>query len=289
MANKASRWLKDCGIGCALVGLVLIVVWVGGCLFLKQTFRGIGQAIESHEELIDRFGEIEGFAPPAHGAMAPDRVERFLAVRETLGEHQASIEAILAEIPGPDTESDEVARMLVKVFGILGDLIAAGGEYVNTRNQALLEQEMGLGEYLYIYSIAYYSWLGHDPEDGPERTVDGRRERLLGGDEDEEQDALCAPQSLRRRWRRTMSAMLDNQLAALGSEGPGDPWHERLTAEIARFDDEPRFVPWHDDLPPAIAAALEPYRDRFEATYNKTCNCFEVPPEEREMEWKWSD
>ncbi|MCP4654825.1 MAG: hypothetical protein GY856_05330 [bacterium] len=289
MSNKTSRWLRGCGIGCGLIVLVGLVLWVGGCLFLKQTFRGVEQAIESHEELIDRFGEIDGFVPPADGAMPSDRVERFLAVRETLGEHQATVEAILAEIPGPDVDSEDVAGILMKMFGILGDLIATGGEYVNTRNRALLEQDMGLGEYLYIYSTAYYSWLGYVPEDGPERTVDGRRERLLAGDEDEDQDAICAPQSLRRRWRRSMSAMLDNQLAALPPEGAGDPWHERLTAEIERFDDDPRHVPWHDGLPPAIAASLEPYRDRFEATYNKTCNCFEVPPAEGEMEWNWAD
>ena len=42
-------------------------------------------------------------------------------------------------------------------------------EFERNRADALLEHRMGLGEYWYIYSLAYYSWLKKDPGDGPSR------------------------------------------------------------------------------------------------------------------------
>ena len=37
------------------------------------------------------------------------------------------------------------------------------GDYVAARNEALLAQGMGLGEYTWIYALTYHVWLGHAP------------------------------------------------------------------------------------------------------------------------------
>jgi len=58
-------------------------------------------------------------------------------------------------------------------FGFTGSL----AEYLRERGTALLDQEMGLGEYLYLYSVVYYSWLGKDPGAGPSDVGDRWRSR----------------------------------------------------------------------------------------------------------------
>ena len=37
------------------------------------------------------------------------------------------------------------------------------GDYITRRNKVLLANEMGLGEYTWIYVTTYHSWLGHEP------------------------------------------------------------------------------------------------------------------------------
>ena len=53
--------------------------------------------------------------------------------------------------------------------------------------EALLEVGMGPGEYMYVYSVAYYSWLGKSPADGPSFTLVGddgdNQGRQVGQDE----------------------------------------------------------------------------------------------------------
>ena len=56
------------------------------------------------------------------------------------------------------------------VFGMVGNM----GEFTQLRNQALLDQDMGLGEYIWIYVLVYNSWLGHPPNQDYRRPVRGR-------------------------------------------------------------------------------------------------------------------
>ncbi len=169
---------------------------------------------------------------------------------------------------------------------VLGDLIFQVGSYLQARNRALLEQKMGIGEYVFTYSLAYYSWLGHDPEDGPEITVQG------GGDDGErgfqDADSPFSPRAVRRRHRRYLLPMLHAQLASLdGEHDPGgDPsWRSTLAREIRRFEDDPGRMMWQDGLPAPIRESLEPYRARLEASYSRTANCFELPLARHEAPW----
>jgi hypothetical protein len=141
---------------------------------------------------------------------------------------------------------------------------------------------MGPGEYLYIYSIAYFSGLGKSPADGPAF-------RLLGDDEDGVQgrpageDEFDVREGRREdvlaRLNEQLLPMLQRQLAALDETGDAvetDPWRQQLAAEIAAMETDRFRVPWRDGLPPAIKASLEPYRTRLEASYSPMCNPLEV-------------
>jgi hypothetical protein len=242
-------------------------------MYFKHLFRGVSAADASHEELTRELGEIDAYVPPADGIVPAPRLEIFLAVRESLTDEQEELEAGFARLPreeeleGPGNAVGKVMAGLEAV----GDLIAQVGAYVQARNDALLDGKMGIGEYAYIYSLAYCSWLGHDPGDGSQ----------IG-------DSPFSGQAVRRRHRRYVLPMLQAQLASLDGEGQPsvDPaWRSTLAQETRRFEDDPRRVMWQDGLPAPIRESLEPFRARLETSYSRTTNPFELPLAEHEAPW----
>ena len=119
------------------------------------------------------------------------------------------------------------------------------GHLYETRNQQLLEANMGLGEFTYIFAVAYNHRLLDEPEE----------EQLFG------------PTVTNRRVREALLSMLENQLEALHSEGGEATGTSRLEAEISLMRDDDRRVPWQDGLPPEIVEALAPYREELDALY----------------------
>jgi hypothetical protein len=164
----------------------------------------------------------------------------------------------------------------MEMLGSLGSMISPMGEYVAHRNRALLERRMGLGEYFHIYSMVYYSWLGHSPEDGPQI----RGERLLDDD-----DSPFGSRQVTRRYRRYMLSQLRNQLDLISSAG-SEEWRRTLERELQGFEANPGRIPWQHALPPDMEAALEPYRERCEATYHGATNFLEFPPRNGNN-WNW--
>jgi hypothetical protein len=159
------------------------------------------------------------------------------------------------------------------VLSGLGDLLTPIGEHVAERNRILLERRMPLGEYLYLYLVAYHSWLGHPPDDGPVITKDtGDRGQRIFGDE----ESTFGPQRVRRRYRRLLGSLLAHQLEALPGTAP-EGLRESLQEAVERLERDPDHVAWEDGLPPQIEAALAPYRARFQGTYSSVTNCFELP------------
>jgi hypothetical protein len=159
------------------------------------------------------------------------------------------------------------------------------GEFFRVRNQTLLASGMGLGEYTYIYVLAYYSLLGHSPEDGPE-------DAFVEFEAEERDDSgprvttsMAEDEYPFTRIRRDLITVLNNQLATLPPEGEDpvmDAWREELAAEIAALDEDPSRGFWPAGLPAAIAASLDPYRERLESTYNPFMNVFELSRNRRQ-------
>ncbi len=112
-------------------------------------------------------------------------------------------------------------------------------DFVDARNQALVDHGMGVGEYLYIYSTAYYSWLGKDPADGPDFAVsdagdgddhagpgESRRFRWTAdaGDKDPAEVRRRREAEVRRYLNRIETPMLANQLEAARAAGLDAAW-----------------------------------------------------------------
>jgi len=120
-------------------------------------------------------------------------------------------------------------------------------EFMDARNSALLTEEMGLGEYIYIYLVAYGELLALESQG---RYVD-------------QEEAYLSP-----RARKEYVQILGNQLAALQSvDASSLALVADLQAEMTALADGSHSSPWPDGPPARTGESLVPYHDRLSALY----------------------
>lgn len=283
-SSTASKWLIGCGIGCGVVILLLAFAGVGGYFFVKNIVEGFEETEAIADALTERYGGIKDFCPDPGGAIGPERVEAFLSVRNSMEPAKEKLESSIIILSDEERESqfkeEPSPGILTKIktgFGII-PLIA---EFYTRRNQALLDADMGLGEYYFIYVVSYYSWLDKSPGDGLEYNLVGEDEEKRGvywrrrrneNLEDRQDDVL-------KQLHRQILPMLKNQLAKLTRIDVSpirDPWRETLAAEIEAMEADRFRLIWQEGLPDVLEASLKPFRGRLEVSYSKVLNALEM-------------
>ncbi len=282
MASGARKWLVGCGIGCGL--MILAVGGIGTCGFLgiqkiKQRADNLDQG---YEALVDLYGRAEEYAPAGDGVVPAARMEVFLAVRADLAPTRDKLGALLADLDEGDSRGGR--GVLTKIRAGMS-LLPSLFDFIDERNQVLLDQGMGLGEYLYIYGLGYYAWLGKDPGDGPSFTLSDHDQgedesrtsfRWNSSREDPGDVRESRRDDLRRYLNGIQAPMLAGQLEAARLQGLDAAWLVQLEAEQAAVEASSQRLMWQDGLPEPIAAGLEPFRDRLEAAYSPVMNVVEM-------------
>ncbi len=282
MATTGQKWAIGCGV--ALVLVLAALGGIGTCAYME--FRGMGEQIDTMEaasaELNSRFGPAESWTPDPQAALPFSEVATFVAVRESLVVAGADLVARIRIMEGdPGAGFLEKARAwMAFIPGVLG--------YLAARDAALLEAGLHPGAYLYLYSTAYLAWLGHDPATGPDldvHTGDGEGTGVQfdfgGSAAGEAAEAGRGDHDttwqVRRTLNRTLTPVLENQLAELRARGHGaTPWADRLAGEIDRLQADALRLPWQDGLPAELAASLAPFRTALEATWVPELNVLAI-------------
>ncbi len=249
MEEKTTGCLKQTAIGCG----VLIVIVVALLLMMAVKMMGpFNRAVDNRHAIEERFGQQEAYVPPASGAPSTDRIEVFLKVRRTLRELCAVLSVVERQVQKMESfdDQDEVDRLevLKQAFSTTRSMMGVGpviGRLYEIRNQSLLDAGMGLGEFTYIFTVAYRDQLLHPPE----------------------ADQLFGPTPTNRRVRKALLSMLESQLTVLRSEGGGEAEIAALEAEISAMQADRNRIPWQDELPPAITEAFAPYRAELDELY----------------------
>ena len=257
------------------MALVLAAVVWGGVAFFKKAARGIEELESSSRAVNQRFGQASEFTPDPGGQVPGPRVEAFLAAREIMAQARDELAGSLAVLDGSvDSGRGEGklgagVRLLPRMF-----------QFYGARNDACLTAGLGLGEYGYLYILAYYGLLEKPVTAGPGFTLVGDSDRGGGpGTQSSEFDVReDRREHILRTARNLALPILRNQLAALAAGDAGGEWAGRLQDEIALMEADPFRLPWRDGLPDRIAASLEPYRDRLEASWNEMSNPLELGP-----------
>jgi hypothetical protein len=249
--SAKKSWRKGCGY---VVASLLFFAGVSGFLAL----RPVREAKRVEQSLTDRFGEVPAWSPAPDGAVPSDRIEAFIRVRERL-------RATCARFEDNRRKLEDIGRMEeqgeLSSDGVLDGFKTAlkfGPTFLHlmrSRNEALLEEGMGLGEYSYIYVVAYgdrLSSLANEPE----------------------QKKLFKP-----RTRRELTQILSNQLEALAARGNEEANRDLRAAvqeEIVALESGARAFPWQSGLPQAIEASFEPYDERLDELFCEAAVRFEL-------------
>lgn len=246
MAEAGRGCLGKSVIGCGAA----VLLGIGALVVLTlAVMRPFDTAVDDREILDARYGSRADWVPPPDGSIAPDRIEAFLTVRRAvrpLCDEFTATEAQIRSMQRFDGQ-EEVSRseVLREALATTRRAIGMGpliGELYAIRNGALLEVGMGLGEYVWIYTLAY-----HDRLDG----VSDPGTRLFG---DSQVD---------RRVLEDLRGMLERQAAT--ADDPAT--RGALEAEIAAMRSDPERLPWADGLPSTITDSLAPFRERLDSVY----------------------
>ncbi len=284
MAGAGKKWLIGCGIGCGLFVLIVGGL-VGGGFFAAKRFADRADKIETTFNRMDaEYGEASDFVPELDGHVPSDRMEIFLAVRDEMTEVQQEVSGLFTTLDG-ESGAGVIAKVKAGIKFVPSLLI-----FIEERNNIMLDQGMGVGEYQYIYALAYYDLLGRDPSDGPGFTVVSNDEdhdndswnwNIQASEDDEEDTRANREREVRRFVNKVQSQVLANQLEALGEAGyvdglDFDTWRAAVAAEAAAMDRESLRILWEEGLPDQIRASLEPYRVRLDATYDPMTSILEM-------------
>ena len=241
------------GPGRAIVILVILAVIIVAAIRLYQPVR---EAKRTEQTLNDRYGDSIAFVPPRDGSVPPERMEAFLRVRDEVFKHCPEFQGRISDFRRLESleqdESQPKAIMAWNSISGLKNLVQFGPaflRFMETRNRALLQEEMGLGEYFYIYVLAYTEQLRHAKD-----TIPAELDEVHVG----------------RRAQKELAEILGNQLDLImsGPDGPADKeMADSLRDQIARLNDGRQYLPWESGLPPAIAASLEPWAEPLSRRY----------------------
>ncbi len=285
--STAQKWLIGCGIGCGVIVILAIIAGVGGFFFVKNIVSEFEEMDKVADVLEERYGKMREYCPGPDGTIISDRIEAFLRVRQAHAPAREKIEKTLFDLASqkdkPEIEVKRPGNVLYLIRTGIG-FIPQIAEFFKSHNLALLDAEMGLGEYYYMYVVTYYSWLGKSPEDGPPFRISGDDERDDFWKEDEEDVREMRRERIRRRINRMILSMLRNQLDKLIERAPSEvseSWRSALESEIEAMESDRYRLPWQDGLPDVLESSLRPYQDRLEASYSPMVNALEVAMDRR--------
>lgn len=259
VSESSGQWLKGCAFGCGGLVALCVLLIVGMTVSVRSAFD---DAHEDRKALVERFGDDDAFVPAMDGSVAATRVEAFLAVREALAGVHAEIEDVDREMGELDAieegEEPPLREALPMVFRLTRSMMGLPwifGEIERTRNRALVENGMGLGEYTYIFVMAYHEQIVHPSENA----------------------VMFSSSPAGARVRGELRGMLERQLLAAEShEPPEEDLVSALAAELEALDSDAARVPWQDGLPESIATSFAGYRDRLDAAYSTAAAEFEL-------------
>lgn len=279
MGKEYPKWLVGCGVGCLAIGILIFIVGLGGFLTVRKVAGGFRDAQQAVSRVEGEFGVPEAYTPESDGRIPSDRIEAFLAVRNATVTVRTRLATRVQELESmggnPEFERKSGLQKFLTVIRSGAGAIPRIAEFERHRADALLTQRMGMGEYWYIYSLAYYSSLKKDPGDGPKhfKTQDNDNISL-----DSHTDPQEIRDSRRSEMKRRVNRLFRRILANTAQESriaEKSPWIQTVEKELAALEAEHDRIPWEDGLPPEIDESLRRFKEELAESYDPVMNPLE--------------
>lgn len=237
-----------------LLVLVTIVFFIAAGIYFVLV--PIQQSKRLEQALVERFNWANEYIPPASGIIPPERAEKFIRVREAVQPNCAIFQGILDGVmklesmeSNPDMSAGEKASESIESLQSMFSAAPNFLEFMDARNNSLLIEEMGLGEYMYIYLAAYAPQLATE---GDSRYAD-QKEAYIS-----------------TRARNEYVQILGNQLTALETSGSNTSTRalvNTLQSEITALQNGSHTSPWPNGPPAMTDESLAPYREQLDNLY----------------------
>jgi hypothetical protein len=295
MKDDSSKWLKGCGIGCAVIAIIVIAGSIGSYYYIKTKIQNFKQAEHSLQVLEETLGQVDQYCPEADGKIKPERIKIFLSIRDTTENLRNQLTQTVEQINKFVDKEPKAFKNVMAIFQQSSKALPQLAYYLKFRNELMIEHNLGLGEYYYIYVISYFSWLKKSPEDGPDFRLPKIEEKdstnsvnVNYKDVGEDKDYWSGDKVKQDRRNYTMKrinkiflTMLHcqlNELKKSASISKEKDWSIRLQQEIEFLKADVNHVPWSGGLPQALEKSLEPFREQLEKSYHAILNPMEINP-----------
>jgi len=297
--EKGPKWKLGLKIGCGVIFLFVILLVSVGYFLIKESMDAFDEIKKSEKQLIEKYDKVESFCPEADGTIKEKRMEVFLNVRENLIPLRIELEKSLTQLLTEVSEAENEGSSFWGILKLIKDgskVLPRAAKYFSTRNQKLLELGMGLGEYYYIYFMAYYTVLGIPPDDGPDFSFLGAgnknsslyyaiQEMMKSKEEKKEEaeegmymeaDALSTIHYMRGIIIDMMQCQLKQTIeGSPESEDNPESFQNLLTVEIEKMKKKHHRMPWQDGIPKVLEQSIQPYHERLKASYIQLMNPIE--------------
>lgn len=278
MEDTSGKIIKGCGIGCAVIFGIVILVLAIGYIKIKdkldefKEFEELGTVVET------KFGKVEDFIPTINPEAFNERIQRFVSIREELLPNGKELEKGMSGLEGSIVNQNEsiwdAFDIMSTGFGLIPELL----DYYKQRNDILIKYEMGLGEYYYNYILVNYCFLNKSPGDGPafnisnHISVELKEEQKESGWQsiEEERDEKIRKQ-VNRYFRFFYSNLINNPEHKLADDVLGV-----LQNELDKLKENKLRVPWSEGLPSFYTDVLEKQQTTFDSLYIKMINPVEM-------------
>jgi len=252
--SKVSQTKNKSGRFWPILTLVTLTFFlVAGIYFVIAQTR---ESKRLEQTLNERYDWANKYTPAIDGSVPSQRIEGFIRVREALQPNCSDYQDFMDDLIGLDAieknqEMSPVKKVSKGIGGIINMFTVAPKflEFVEARNRSLLDEEMGLGEYIYIYLAAYGEKLANESA-SPYSGMD---------------EAYISP-----RTRDEFVLILRNQLSALeaaGQETSPEGLIADLRGEIEALEDGSHSSPWPNGPTGVTGESLAPYREQLAELY----------------------
>jgi len=279
MGKEYPKWLVGCGVGCLAVVVLVLVLGVGAFIAARRMAGGFSEAGKAVSRVEEEYGSPEAYTPEPDGRIPAERVRAFLAVRSRTVSARSRLGTSVEELESL-TDSTQPGRRqgfreVIKIIRTGAGAIPKMAEFQRHRADALIEHRMGLGEYQYIYSLAYYSFLKKDPGDGPKRIHTGSDNNVTLNDHTSPEEIRDSRHTqMSRRVRRLFVRFLENAAsqAKQAKSAEKSSWIQAVDKELSALDLHRDRIPWEEGLPPEIDESLRPFREELDRSYDPLMN-----------------
>jgi hypothetical protein len=133
---------------------------------------------------------------------------------------------------------------------------------------------MGLGEYLYIYTNAYFVLLEKSPSDGPKFRIEGEGNNQ--GERYGDEVFELRYDRVSKKFNRLAREHLNNLKVLLDKTDPSNKYLPLIEEEILKLNSNRNLIPWMDSKPEFVSLQFANYSEELDSSYKLLLNPLEM-------------